>query len=264
MIKINARIKPIEGFPDYFIYDDGRVFSTKMGGRFLKPLNGGGGYLHVSLHNATGQKTTKIHRLVAEHFVSGRGLDLEVCHNDSNKMNNRACNLRWDTRRGNHADKIENGSAPRNSVMNNNHHAQKLSPEDVLKIVNLLKETKLSQRAIGKRFGVDGQAISEVNGGRNWSHYTSGELGLTYPIRNGRPHLKLSPEKVLKIVNLLKETKLSYVVLGKRFGVAMQTIGRINTGERWSNYTSGELGLTYPIRNERNGCDNLVDVGATC
>ena len=56
-------VKPIPDYPDYMIYDDGRVWSNKTN-KFLKPNNVGRGYLTVELFNNSGSKRLLIHRLV--------------------------------------------------------------------------------------------------------------------------------------------------------------------------------------------------------
>ena len=68
-------------------------------------------YLYVSLHLSTGeQKTCAVHRLVAHAF---HGLPLneeEVCHNNGDRSDARAVNLRWDTHSANGLDKRKDGT----------------------------------------------------------------------------------------------------------------------------------------------------------
>jgi len=63
--------------------------------RILKPCINARGYLHVSLCENGGQKTRRIHQLVAESFLNhtrfGRGLVIN--HIDFNKFNNNVSNL---------------------------------------------------------------------------------------------------------------------------------------------------------------------------
>ena len=59
----------VQGFPDYLIYKDGRVFSKKSN-IFLKEKKDKCGYLWVALYNG-GKKQIfkKINRLVAIHYI---------------------------------------------------------------------------------------------------------------------------------------------------------------------------------------------------
>ena len=88
--------KKIEGYENYLIYRDGRVWS-KNKNRFLKPRNLGA-YLGVSLCKNGDTKNHYIHRLVANAFIPNPKNLPEVNHIDENKHNNDASNLQWVTR----------------------------------------------------------------------------------------------------------------------------------------------------------------------
>ena len=102
------------GFPNYLIYDDGRVwskprtyhnnFTTKKGvyvkrkttikGRFLKyGTDGKQGYRSVGLDG----KTIKLHSLVASHYLEDynekKEIGYEIDHKDNNILNNHKDNL---------------------------------------------------------------------------------------------------------------------------------------------------------------------------
>ena len=83
----------IQGYPNYLIYNDGRVFSKKMG-IFLK----GGkcmGYKAVSLRHNGIQKTHTVHRLVALHYIPNPHNLPFVDHINRDKLDNHVNNLRW-------------------------------------------------------------------------------------------------------------------------------------------------------------------------
>lgn len=91
-------MKEIEGYPGYFITEDGRVWSDKRN-RLLNIRVSKGGYSEVMLYN-NGQCTSfKVHRLVATAFV--KNPDPEnyniVNHKDGNKLHNHYTNLEWCT-----------------------------------------------------------------------------------------------------------------------------------------------------------------------
>ena len=56
-----------------------------------------------------------------------------------------------------------------------------LSSCDILEIINLIKNTDLSLREIGEKFGVKDHCISAINRGRAWK-----QENIEYPIRNSK------------------------------------------------------------------------------
>ena len=88
--------KAIVGFPDYIIFDDGRVYS-KITNKFLKQSYSGG-YLTVELFSERGKsRRILVHRLVAMAFIPNPYNYPQVNHKDENKTNNNVDNLEWCT-----------------------------------------------------------------------------------------------------------------------------------------------------------------------
>ena len=90
------------------VYPNGKEFSRR--GRVLSPAKINSGYLHICLHRNQKQFHYLVHVLVLEAFVGPRPDGFQACHNDGNRLNNHAYNLRWDTIEANHADKIRHGT----------------------------------------------------------------------------------------------------------------------------------------------------------
>jgi len=84
----------IQGYPNYLIYEDGRVWS-KNRKRYLKQVPHNNGYLCVCLRNDPIQNTISIHRLLAIHYIPNPHNLPFVDHIDRNKHNNKLSNLRW-------------------------------------------------------------------------------------------------------------------------------------------------------------------------
>ena len=86
----------VDGYENYLIYEDGRVFS-KNNNKFLKPDTIRSGYFQIALYKNKERKRFLIHRLVALHYVNNPRPDKYniVDHLDRNKLNNNRTNLRW-------------------------------------------------------------------------------------------------------------------------------------------------------------------------
>lgn len=113
--------KPHPEFPDYLIGDDGSVWSCRIIGhgggvggtyRMLKPTTRAkNGYQTVVLRKPGDREFNRyVHRLVLEAFVGPCPPSAEACHEDGNGSNNALSNLRWDSRKNNHADKKRHGT----------------------------------------------------------------------------------------------------------------------------------------------------------
>lgn len=98
MIKIEKRI--FADCDDYWITDEGRVFSYKSGRK--KELvqvftSQGKKYKIVNLMVNKRHKMCYVHRLVAETFIPQNREGLQVNHKDKNTSNNHVDNLEWVT-----------------------------------------------------------------------------------------------------------------------------------------------------------------------
>lgn len=76
----------------YTLYEDGRIYSERLG-IFLKPRLNQNGYLIITLD----KQEQLLHRLVCKHFVPNPYDYAQVKHKDGNKQNNHFSNLEWCT-----------------------------------------------------------------------------------------------------------------------------------------------------------------------
>ena len=94
----------IQGFPNYLIYDDGRVFS-KYKNDYMKHKVSKSGYYHLSLCQDGKSKNYYTHRLVAIHYLPNPQNLPEIDHINRDKSDNRLQNLRWSSKRDNAQNK---------------------------------------------------------------------------------------------------------------------------------------------------------------
>jgi len=97
----------IQGFPNYLIYDDGRIWSKPRQGTkggFKKPSPDKDGYLKIGMRNGE-FKSPSVARLVAIHYIPNPLNLPEVDHIDRNLTNNHVSNLRWADRSMNNRNK---------------------------------------------------------------------------------------------------------------------------------------------------------------
>jgi len=87
----------VEGYPNYLVYEDGRVFS-KTTRKMMKPHMNNAGYWYVGLWRNQKRKQFYLHRLIAMVYVPNPENKPEVDHIDKDKSNNCVSNLRWATR----------------------------------------------------------------------------------------------------------------------------------------------------------------------
>jgi hypothetical protein len=167
--------KPIvEGFGLYLISNEGRIkkmaFVDRNGRshkeQIIRADKDWAGYQAVTLRGRNKEAVKRrVHVMVAEAFLGDRPQGLDVCHNDSNTLNNRLDNLRYDTRRGNFADKLVMGTDNRGEK----HHQHKLTEHSV-ESIRTLRKGGASLDSISWLFGVAPSTVSQIANGVRWKH----------------------------------------------------------------------------------------------
>lgn len=110
----------INGYGDYYVSDQGRVYSSKGQGKMLSQYtNESGAYSVVGLYDDGDRKQRLVHSLVMEHFRPDRweeylAGEVEIHHLDDDGRNNAAENLRYVTREEN--EQAKHAEEPEDSV----------------------------------------------------------------------------------------------------------------------------------------------------
>lgn len=188
--KLPVEYREIEGWTGYRVGSDGSVWTKRLsGGRFRREWHRmiGGvdrrGYNKVTLCNNGVQTCQRICRLVLKAFRGPCPDGMESCHGPKGNAVDSLDNLRWDTHVSNMADKIEQGTAQRGE----NHALAKLTADDVLEIRRRWAAGGITQRDIGRQYGVKNVTICAIVTGRNWKHLQANTAKSEVLItRNGR------------------------------------------------------------------------------
>jgi len=166
----------------YSVTEDGRVFTHRRrfglgqgngGGvvvdwsyqRELKPSEGHGGYLYVSISTTRGQRSIPLHGLLTDAFIGLRPKGKQVRHLNGNPQDNRLANLVYGTNKDNASDRMRCGK----HTIGESHGMAKLTEGDI-HWIRKLREAGESYAAISNRYGVSTSAIKDIIKGRRWSH----------------------------------------------------------------------------------------------
>lgn len=152
MIKLETwkKIKGYEGL--YEISNLGRVkrlYKNKKE-KILKPIKGSYGYMHYSLSKDSKNKSIRIHRLVALHFIDNLNNYPEVNHIDGNKENYSIDNLEWCTRSQN----MKHGHSLGLIFVDKATEAIKIITEDKITIIKKMKSLGFTLKEISCISGV--------------------------------------------------------------------------------------------------------------
>lgn len=130
-----------------------------------------GGYRQMCLKDTSGRsRSVLLHRLVAKAFIPNPENKPQVNHKDFNGANNSIENLEWVTGQENHDHKMEHR---RNvSPEGESHGMAKLKESDVIDICLLIKEGRLTQRDIARKYGVSNSTVNHIKKGRLWKKTT--------------------------------------------------------------------------------------------
>ena len=157
-----SQAKQIEGYTDYWIFPDGRVWSNKLSrgkrGRFLKGWIAQEGYIHYTLFikrptsvrsGPYDGKTFSAHRLVAEYFIGPPpimdGEKILIDHIDRDPSNNHVSNLRYATFSQNNANSTKSVS-----ISGRGAPSSKYKGVSLTKNLNSVKWTAVISKQIAK------------------------------------------------------------------------------------------------------------------
>lgn len=157
-------MRQIQNHPDYFISEDGQIFSMKNGAmKQLKLKLESYGYYRIGLDN----RSYLVHRLVAKTYIENPENLGYINHRNGIKTDNNVSNLEWITAGDNQKHAYNTGlkNIPR-GVLNGR---SILSEQDVIEIYKrLLENERVSD--VAKDFDIHTSTVSDIKFKRHWSH----------------------------------------------------------------------------------------------
>jgi hypothetical protein len=126
------------------------------------------GYRRSMLCNDGIKKRKRSHALVLEAFIGPCPEDMEACHNNGTRNDNRLENLRWDTHSNNCLDRRKHGTHL--DTRGEKHPLVKLKELEVIEIRRLLATGKVQQCILAKMFKVSRANINDIHLHRTWKH----------------------------------------------------------------------------------------------
>lgn len=156
---------------NYYVTETGKIYS-EYSKKFLSAQLDKDGYEKVRLISTDGARHRySVHRLVLENYNPVDGMEtLQVNHIDGDKQNNNLNNLEWVTCQENILHAYKNNLHSQKGEHNN---ATKLTENNVKDIIQLLLKKELTQKEIGKRFGVSEDVIGAIKNKHNWKYLTN-------------------------------------------------------------------------------------------
>jgi transposase len=173
--KLRDVIPPPKGrykyYKGYFVYADGRVWSTTSF-KFLVPYFDKDGYAQFDLYHQCRKKRYILSRLILILFDREPKEGEVARHKDGKPYNTYLSNLEWGTVKENVNDQKKHGTKLLGSKCSNS----KLNEDEVRLIKYHWKNklTNFTQKEFGQiwgdYYGVSWQAIARIIGGVNWRH----------------------------------------------------------------------------------------------
>lgn len=158
---------PIEGyFGRYEVSNYGQIKSLIGKSKILKQFDNGRGYKTLVLFKgASIGKKYRIHHLVLLAFKGKRPKDFEGSHLNGDSLDNRSCNLIWESAKNNQSRRISHGTSTQGSGNGNS----KINNSQVNEI-RLRKKSGETSKQISKDFNLTVDHITAICNGKKWAH----------------------------------------------------------------------------------------------
>jgi len=225
-------VKTLTDYPNYEIYEDGKVFNKKLK-YFLKPRSTGfGQYPTVQMYDTHGKRRTKyIHILIATAFIPNPENKPQVNHIDGDKQNFAINNLEWVTCSENILHAYNTKLHIKASGVDSPN--TELTEQDVNEVCRLLVEGYRA-KDVSEMTGVKLYTVRSIKCESIFKNITS-----KYDLKSVRRVEKLSKDTVMWVCRKIKEglTNRQILDIATNTNLNMQRIGSIRNRKSFTDLT---------------------------
>jgi hypothetical protein len=166
--------KDVKGYEMYYEVSNLSNIRRKLGTSKLKQKNLKGsfdkdGYIKVNLKIKQKTNSKILHRLLAEAFIPNPENKPQVNHINGIKSDNTLENLEWCTLSENRQHAYDTGLQRSDTRRGEKNNFCKLTKEDVLKIRQMYKPYKFTNKMIAEIYNVTEGCISNITSRKNWA-----------------------------------------------------------------------------------------------
>lgn len=172
-----VEFRDIPGFPGYRAGSDGSIWSCRRGWRNLRKglpapwkkmsvfIDRAGYSVSSCMVRSDGTTCTRfVHKLVCLAFHGEQPDGTECCHNDGDKTNNCASNLRWDTPQANDHDLVIHGT------MRRAYRPPVFNAATAAEVRRQYEAGRTSYGKLAAHYGVAVQTIQAIIKRKTWRH----------------------------------------------------------------------------------------------
>ena len=216
----------VNGF-DYQISDCGLVWSNKTN-RILKPGIDSQGYAFVILRKNNKSHRKSVSRLVAAAFIGEIDQGVIVDHINSDKLDNRAENLRIVS----HSDNIKFAHDEKRKKRT---HGFKYDEKTVAEVKWLMQNTDLRINDIKRFYEISQSLLSSIKDESKWKHIQPKKLkkiptGLRDTLQKRHSYLV----SLMEIKWLIKNSQMRNKDIAERYKVSSDIVSSIRVGRNWA------------------------------
>ncbi|MGN7959173.1 NUMOD4 motif-containing HNH endonuclease [Agrobacterium radiobacter] len=157
-----GRIRSVDRVVTTYSARAGKRVPLSRKGKVLQQDVGPHGYNLLTLSKNGNRKTKRVNRLVCAAFNGEQPSNVLACHNDGDKRNNAADNLRWGTPAENQSDRVIHGTSLRGEAV----ATSKLTASDVAEILESKTYGSLINAKVSKT------QYHKIKNGESWKHLT--------------------------------------------------------------------------------------------